>query len=160
MPLTGSQLSRIHHAVLAAYTRDELKRTLRICMDVSFDEYAPDKGFADQVWALLEWAGRQDRVNDLVRCVHDNNKTNAELAALWRDAQTWDWTQLASETAVDHATTAGDNVATVAGSGAIAQGGTAAGAGGIAIGGNFTGNITIGGSAPSDASTSDDKRTQ
>jgi hypothetical protein len=159
MPLTGSQLNRIHHAVLGAYTRDELKRTLRIGMDVSFDEYAPDKGFADQVWALLEWADRQNRVNELVRCAHDGNKTNVDLAALWRDAQTWDWTQQAPETAAGGATTSGQNVATVSGSGAIAQGGTAAGAGGIAIGGNFTGKIILGGSMPGDAGSSDDKKT-
>ena len=159
MPLTGTQLNRIHHAVLGAYTRDELKRALRIGMDVAFDEYAPDKGFADQVWALLEWADRQDRINELVRCVHDGNKTNVELAALWRDTQTWDRMQQAPATAAGGAAAAGQNVATVSGSGAIAQGGTAAGAGGIAIGGNFTGNIILGGSMPGDASASDDKKT-
>jgi hypothetical protein len=152
MPLTGSQLNRIHHAVLGAYTRDELKRTLRICMDASFDEYAPEKGFADQVWALLEWAVRQDRVKDLVRCAHEHNATNLELDALWRDAQAWDWTRQAPRDVDSSAAAPGHDTATVTGSGASAvQGGVAAGAGGIAIGGNFTGTIIIGGTPPSDA---------
>lgn len=161
MPVAGSQLDRIHRTILAAFTRDELRRALRVCMGLSFDDYAPDKGFADQMWALMEWAARQDRVKELVRCAHEHNVTNIELAALWREAQSWDWTRQESEPVAGTATVPGHNTATVTGSGAFAQqGGTAAGAGGIAIGGDFTGNIIIGGSSPSEASTSDERKTQ
>jgi hypothetical protein len=149
MFLTGTQLASIQRAILGAFTRDELKRALRIGMDVSFDDYAPDKGFSDQVWALIEWAVRQDRVKELVRCAHENNPSNRELSALWRDVQRWD--EIGQAPTSGQIPASGQNNASVSGSGAIAQqGGTAAGAGGIAIGGNFTGNIIIGGS-PSDA---------
>jgi formylglycine-generating enzyme required for sulfatase activity len=92
MPLAGSQLNRIHSTIIAASNRDELKYAVRTCMDLSFDDYAPDKGFAVQLWELIEWAARHDRLKDLVRCAHENNAGNVELAALWNEAQTWDWT--------------------------------------------------------------------
>ncbi|MFN8465487.1 MAG: effector-associated domain EAD1-containing protein [Caldilineaceae bacterium] len=160
MPLSGSQLDQIHRAIVTAYTRDELRRVVRVCMDLSYDDYAPDKGFADQLWALIEWAVRQDRVKDLIRCAHESNDSNIELGVLWQDAQTWDWTRQVSEPASSASTAPGHNTATLTGSGAIAQGGIAAGAGGIAIGGNFIGNINIGGDPSNNACASDDKKMQ
>jgi hypothetical protein len=152
MPFTGSQLASVHRGILGAYTRDELQRALRIGMDVSFDQYVPDKAFGDQVWALVEWAGRQDRVQELVRCAHEHNPSNKELAALWQDVQRWDQTPQESTLPLGSAPAPGHNQATVLGSGAIAQGpgAVAAGAGGIAVGGSVQGGISIGSPAKSD----------
>jgi eukaryotic-like serine/threonine-protein kinase len=89
MRLTSPQIERIQQTIGHAYNREEFRRALRLCMDESFDYHVPDKAFADQLWALIEWADRQGLVMDLVRCAYENNENNTELALLWRDIQTW-----------------------------------------------------------------------
>jgi formylglycine-generating enzyme required for sulfatase activity len=147
MTLTGSQLDRIHGTIKNAYNRSEMRRVLRVCMDLSFDEHAPDAGFDEQLWALIEWTGRRGRLKELVDCARKNNATNVQLAALGDEAQTWDWTFPSVTPAGGIAAASTGN--TVSGSGAIAQGGgVAAGAGGVAVGGSVFGNIIIGGESP------------
>ena len=90
MSLTGSQLSQIHKAILAAYTPDALTRVVKTGMDEDLFAIASDKlPFDDQVWSLVDWASRHGRAVELVKCAFDNNQGNDALAALWRDAQTW-----------------------------------------------------------------------
>lgn len=87
MPLTGPQLHQIHQAILAAYTRDELRRVLKVGMDVDFDAVVPEKAFGEQVFALVEWADRQGMAAELVRCAWENNQRNATLTSLWSEVQ-------------------------------------------------------------------------
>jgi formylglycine-generating enzyme required for sulfatase activity len=89
MSVTGPQLDRITEAILAAYSRDELRRVLHMCMDIDFDAIAPDKGFAVQVYELAQWANRRDRALELLECVYEHNQGNAGLKALWAEAQGW-----------------------------------------------------------------------
>ena len=87
MSLSGSQLDQIHRAILAAYTRDELRRAVKVGMDVDFDAIAPERGFSDQLWTFIDWANRQERALELVQCAWEHNQGNSELAALWQEAQ-------------------------------------------------------------------------
>ena len=89
MPLTGPQIDRIHSVLLAAFSRDELRHVVRVCLDADFDALVPDKAFAAQVSELVRWADRKNRTFDLVRCAYEHNQGNAELRALWTEVQGW-----------------------------------------------------------------------
>ena len=90
MSLTGNQLRRIHEAILAAYTPEELARVVKTCMDQDLYAIASARqSLTDQVWALVDWAGRHGRAVELAKCAFDNIPGNEALAALWQDAQTW-----------------------------------------------------------------------
>jgi formylglycine-generating enzyme required for sulfatase activity len=92
MTLTGAQLGRIHEVLLAAYSRDELLRLVRVRMDgVDFTHHVTaEKAFADQVFEFIEWANRQERALELLRCAAEGNARNAGLQTLWTEAQGWD----------------------------------------------------------------------
>jgi hypothetical protein len=49
MALTASQLDQLHRTLLDAFTRDDLRRLLRLRMEVDFDHVAAEKGQQDQV---------------------------------------------------------------------------------------------------------------
>ena len=89
MSLTGSQIGRIHAALVSAYGRDEFRRVVKVCMDVDFDAIAPEKGFSDQVFHLVRWADQQGRSLELVKCAWENNQRNEGLQALWTEVQGW-----------------------------------------------------------------------
>ena len=89
MSLTGLQIGRIHKAILAAYTRDELERVLLTCMDVDFDHVVARTDFSAQVFALVRWANNHDRALELLKYVHEENPTNSGLAKLHAEAQGW-----------------------------------------------------------------------
>ncbi len=82
MSLSGSQLERVTQALRSAYTRDELRAVLRVCMEEDFDDLVADKAFAAQVFDLVRWAERYGRVEQLVRCAAAHNPGNAALQRL------------------------------------------------------------------------------
>lgn len=54
MMLTGPQLSRIHQAILPAYTYDELRRVVMAGMNVDIDHLvSPKKAYSDQIFEVL-----------------------------------------------------------------------------------------------------------
>lgn len=90
MALSGSQIGRIHGTICTAYSRSELRRAVKICMDVDFDAITPDSTFEDQVFHLVRWADTQGRTPEFVRCAWENNPSNAELQALLAEVQGWE----------------------------------------------------------------------
>lgn len=70
MSLTGSQLHHLAEAIRRGYTRDELHRLVRICLDEDFDALVADKAYATQVFELVEWANRRGRALGLLRCAN------------------------------------------------------------------------------------------
>lgn len=88
--LTGPQLSRITDALLAAYSRDELRQVMLACMDVDFTHpVSPDKPYAAQVFEFVEWANREGRALELTRCAAAGKERNAQLQQLWAETQRW-----------------------------------------------------------------------
>jgi hypothetical protein len=90
MPLTGSQIGRIQNALLAAFDRNELRRVLRVCLEVSLDAVTSDKlSYRALVFELVEWADRAGRVLELLNCAHEDVPDNAILATVYAAAQGW-----------------------------------------------------------------------
>jgi hypothetical protein len=56
-------------AILRAYNREELRQVLRFCMNEDLDTLAADRGFADQVFAVLTWSVRSGRHAELLACL-------------------------------------------------------------------------------------------
>ena len=81
----GADLNRLTKAVTDAYTRDELRRALRVGMEQDFDVLVADRAFGHQVFELVQWADRQGRLEALVTCVHENNHGNKALAVLYEE---------------------------------------------------------------------------
>lgn len=79
MKLTGEQVKLLQDALLEAYDRNSLRRIMRIGMDADFDDIVPDGAYIDQVYAVIEWAEKQARLPDLIRCVCAENPDNAQL---------------------------------------------------------------------------------
>lgn len=99
MSLAGPQIDRIAEAIRQAYTRDELRRVVKVCLDEDLDALVPDKAFSDQVFLLVEWANRKDRALELVWCTWEHNRGNAGLKALWAEAQGWGLAESAASAA-------------------------------------------------------------
>jgi len=87
MPYTASFLDRLHGALLAAFSRDDLRQLVALCLDADFDHIAAEKGFSDQVFEFVQWAVRRDRIEDLVVCAQEARPSDTELAALRRELQ-------------------------------------------------------------------------
>lgn len=77
--LSGVQIDQINKAIKDAYRYAELRYIVRTCMDVDTDEVLPSGAFKDQVFALVNWAARQGRVEELVRCACKGNPGNKQL---------------------------------------------------------------------------------
>ncbi len=91
MSHSGNDLVQIQQAILAGYTRSELRVVLRSCMDENLDALVSATDFSDQVFQLVEWAERRGCLSVLVGCVCDGNQKNPalqKLAAQWNAADT------------------------------------------------------------------------
>ena len=83
MALTASQLDQLHRTLLDAFTQDEMRRLLRVCMGVNFDHViTSNKPFADQVWDLAVLADREGRAVELAGCAADDKPANHSLQTL------------------------------------------------------------------------------
>src|SRR5262245_39475259 len=89
MPITGPQSKQLQSALLAAYNRDELRRVVKIGIEMDFDAVAPDKGLEAQVDALVAFADRQGRISDLIAEALRQNSTSPDLQALAEAAKGW-----------------------------------------------------------------------
>lgn len=90
MPLTGPQRSRIVDALLAAYSRDELRKMVTARMNVDFVRHvSAEKAYEAQVFEFVEWADRQGRALELLEFAASERKQNTGLQALWTEALGW-----------------------------------------------------------------------
>lgn len=85
--LSASQLNRLHQALVAAFSRDELRQLVALRLEADFSHLTGEKGYADQVFELVQWARRQDRIGELLKCAHEERPRNEALAALYREAR-------------------------------------------------------------------------
>jgi formylglycine-generating enzyme required for sulfatase activity len=81
----GKLLARTLTAIQGAYSRDELRRALRLGMNENLDALVADKPFGDQVFQLLDWAERRNRLKELVACLHEYNSDNEPLALVYEE---------------------------------------------------------------------------
>ena len=89
MLLTGTQIQRIHKALLDGYTPESLRQMVRIALDERMEVIAGGANLSDQVMNLIEWSAAHDRTPELIAAAHTHNPRNAALAELDRDAQAW-----------------------------------------------------------------------
>jgi formylglycine-generating enzyme required for sulfatase activity len=82
MYLSGHSLMRIQQAVLAAFSRDELRRLLKVELDLDLDRVVAEQDLESQVFDLLLWLQRRSRVNEFIACAQRANPSNPALAAL------------------------------------------------------------------------------
>ena len=90
MRLTGKQFAQLQMVILAAFTRDELRRLLKVEMDTSLELITGDKGFEAQVFDLLLWLERQGRMLEFVECARAANPANQALATVCNAVRAWD----------------------------------------------------------------------
>ncbi|HJZ53308.1 MAG TPA: effector-associated domain EAD1-containing protein, partial [Gemmataceae bacterium] len=68
--MTPDFASQLCAAICEAFTIDELSRLLRLRMGVDFDDIRPHPSTREEaVFALVEWARRENRVPELLRAV-------------------------------------------------------------------------------------------
>ena len=81
MYLPGQDFARLQAAVVAAFTRDELRRLLKVELDTSLETITPDKGFEAQVFDVLLWIERHGYLPAFAAGALAANPSNEELAA-------------------------------------------------------------------------------
>lgn len=88
--LSTGQLSQIHEVLLEAYDHNEIRRLALKCMSIDLDITVHSKQpFTDQVYEFVQWAFRQGRLMELLRCVAEDRSLNPAVQALWAEAQGW-----------------------------------------------------------------------
>jgi hypothetical protein len=65
--LPAGQFRALQNVLLAAYSRESLRRMLRTQMDVRLDQIAGNGPFTDVVCDVIDWAERDGRVAQLIR---------------------------------------------------------------------------------------------
>jgi hypothetical protein len=81
MRLTGEQLATVQAGLLAAFSRDELRRVLKLVLDTDLESITGDKGLGAQIFDLLLWLERQGQTEAFVDAACAANPHNAPLAA-------------------------------------------------------------------------------
>lgn len=81
MHLPGQDFARLQAAVVAAFTCDELRRLLKVKLDTNLETITSDKGFEAQVFDVLLWIERHERLPAFAASALAANPTNEELAA-------------------------------------------------------------------------------
>ncbi len=75
-------LERTHNAILASFSRDELRQVVQFALGVPLDAITADKPLATQVFDLLLWSVRMGRGLDLVQALLARRPHNLDLAAV------------------------------------------------------------------------------
>ncbi len=79
MKVSGKLLKQLTDAVLDAFDRESLARFFRESLGERFDEVVPQRGLRSQVHALLEWAQRQGRLEEVVQAAAEEVPGNRDL---------------------------------------------------------------------------------
>lgn len=87
MRFSGSQVEKIHGAILDGYNHSGLAQALRFKLNVDFEQIVTVAPFSEQVFELIAWAERQGRAEELVAAACEGNPTNARLKALRGELQ-------------------------------------------------------------------------
>jgi hypothetical protein len=77
--LPPGQFAALQDALLAAYTRESLRRMLRTKLDIRLDHIAGNGTFTDVVCDVIDWAEREGRLDLLVREAAASVPGNADL---------------------------------------------------------------------------------
>ncbi len=76
----GKELARLQTATVAAFTRDELRQLLKVGLEINLETVTSDKGLDAQVFDLLLWLERHERLPEFAAAALAANPTNQELA--------------------------------------------------------------------------------
>ena len=77
--LNGDQIEEFRDALIAAFSKDELKMMTHIELDVYFDTVVGDGTLRTQVYQLILWAERNGRTVDLIRGARSQVPGNQQL---------------------------------------------------------------------------------
>jgi formylglycine-generating enzyme required for sulfatase activity len=82
MRLTGEQLERARVGLLAAFSRDELRRLLKVAVEADLEAVTGDKGLGAQIFDVLLWLERQGLTQVFLAEACAANPRNAQLSAV------------------------------------------------------------------------------
>jgi hypothetical protein len=81
-PFSDADVKELQGALLAAFPKpDELRQMTLFVLNRSLDQITPEGNLANRVFALIQWARAQGRLNELVDGAHAMNSGNPLLAA-------------------------------------------------------------------------------
>jgi len=89
MALHGKQIKQLCTALTDAFTRDELRRMVALGMNLNLDYIVPAGPLSNQVFELVMWAERHDRIGELVAAAVSANPGNPELQLFAADYRGW-----------------------------------------------------------------------
>lgn len=87
MPIDGNLFQRIQDAMLNAFDKASLRQMVRICLDERLEHITDSGNLRDVTFDLIEWADRQQRLDKLLKCIHQARPNSAEITALYHEAQ-------------------------------------------------------------------------
>jgi hypothetical protein len=79
--LTGVQIGQFLDALLAAYSREELTRMVRIRLDANLDAIAGSGDLSTVCFNLIGWAISQGEVARLIAAVQEDKPKNPQIRA-------------------------------------------------------------------------------
>jgi hypothetical protein len=82
MRLSADQTKKLHAAILAGYNGSDLEQLARFELGERLDNLVKPGALPDVVLNLIDWAEKQDRVEDLIRAVQRGRPANKEIQRL------------------------------------------------------------------------------
>ena len=73
------QVEQLQGVLLAAFTRSELEQLTFAATGEHYAAVVGQGNLSDEVWSLIMWANRRNRVRDLVRQARERNPDNVLL---------------------------------------------------------------------------------
>ncbi len=89
MALNGRQIAQICDALVEAFTKDTLRRLVRIELDRTLEAIADGENLSVVVFNLVTWAEKQGRIEDLIQAAHRQNGGHPQIRQLFADSRAW-----------------------------------------------------------------------
>jgi len=77
--LTGEQFGRLQRALLESFSENGLRILTRIELEIAYDAIVGHGDLTFQIFSLISWAERNDRIVDLIRGARSQNPGNQRL---------------------------------------------------------------------------------
>ncbi len=82
MALSGAQAKLLHEALVSAFSFQDFRQLMAYDLDEILEQVVGQGPLDQVVYDLIEWADRNDRVNDLVRAAVQNRPQNLQVKAV------------------------------------------------------------------------------
>ncbi|MCB9123179.1 MAG: WD40 repeat domain-containing protein [Caldilineaceae bacterium] len=90
MQLPGPLLDQFCQALLAAFSRDELRQLVHTCLEEHYDALTRgDTTLTAQIHDLVHWSERAGRLGDLAACAAEEKPQNTALRAACAEVTAW-----------------------------------------------------------------------